>query len=136
MSLLLRILLGLLAIAGFCIIMDLITFLYEYAWIIPAVIGAIFLIRFIVRPDFRAKVFTLIVGHKMNSSRKSSAPVTVMTPKVSRNVDVLKEMIDVAMSDGEISEAEERAIVRKGVEMGIAPHEVERIINEQIMCKK
>lgn len=131
MGTLVRILLGLLAIAGFCIIMDLITLLYEYAWVIPAIIGVIFIIRFIVRPDFRAKFFALIVGRKTKGGRNAINPVVVLTPKVTKNVEALKEMIDVAASDGEISEAEKRAIARKGVEMGVAPHEVESIINEK-----
>lgn len=132
MGLLVKILLGLLLVAGFCIVMDIITFAYEYIWILPILIVVIFLIRFIFRPDFRNKVFTLIVGRKPRKGNSMDTVELSVTPKVTKNLESLKEMIDVAVSDGEISETEKRSIAKKGVEMGIAPREVELIINKRI----
>ena len=43
------ILLGLVALAVFCILMDLLTLVYELAWIVPIVIVVIFIIRFIIQ---------------------------------------------------------------------------------------
>lgn len=125
-------LIGLVLIALFCIFMDMITLLYEIAWIIPVIIIVVFLIRFIVRPDFRNKVFTLIVGRKPRKGNSMDTVELSITPKVTKNLESLKAMIDVAVSDGEISETEKRSITRKGVEMGIAPREVELIINKRI----
>jgi hypothetical protein len=131
MGTLVRILLGLLAIAGFCIIMDLITLLYEYAWVIPAIIGAIFLIRFIVRPDFRAKVFSVIVGKRdrnyvLPTQRKTNPQEEVIVE------DLINDLIDLAIVDGELSERERRNIVMKAAEMGLSPEETEVIIEKKL----
>lgn len=131
-----KILLGLLLIAGFCILMDLITLVYEYFWVIPIVIAVIFLIRFIVRPDFREKVFTLIVGTKPKQKGLISKSISVPPVQRKESVESLKELIDIAMADGEISEAEKRTIIRKGVDMGISPKEAEIYVNARIFEQK
>ena len=64
MGLLVKILLGLGLIALFCVLMDLIAFIYEIAWIFPIIIVGIFLLRLVFRPDFRTKVVSLILGKK------------------------------------------------------------------------
>ena len=131
MGTLVRILLGLLAIAGFCIIMDFITLMYEYAWIIPAIIGAIFLIRFIVRPDFRAKVLSLIIGKRdynyVLPSQRQAAPQEEVIVE-----DLINDLIETAIVDGELSERERRNIVMKAAEMGLSPEETEVIIKKNL----
>ena len=90
-----------------------VTLLYEYAWVILVVIAVIILIRFIVRPDFRNKVFTLIIGRKHRKSKSLDTAETYVAPKVTKDVDALKAMVDVAVSDGEISETEKRSTPEK-----------------------
>lgn len=121
---------GLLLLALFCIFMDLITLLYEYAWVILIVIAAIILIRFLIRPDFRQKVITQIVGgrnHKKRSYRSASES------RCSGDAEYFQTLLDGASVDGEISEAEKRVLVRKGVEMGVSPEEAEIMVNDRII---
>lgn len=128
MGILIAVLLGLVAIALFCIFMDLITFLYSIAWILPILILVIFIIRLIFRPDFRVKVGSVILGQRR--CKGSTLPPTVVTGDESlKHIDSL---IDAALVDGVISEREKRAIITKGVGMGIAPEEVEAHIESRL----
>lgn len=121
---------GLLLLALFCIFMDLITLLYEYAWVILIVIAAIILIRFLIRPDFRQKVITLIVGGR-NPKKRSYRSAS--ESRCSGDAEYFKTLLDGASVDGEISEAEKRVLVRKGVEMGVSPEEAEILVNGRII---
>lgn len=132
MNVLVKILLGLLLIAGFCIVMDVITFVYEYIWILPIIIGAIFLIRFILRPDFREKVFSFIIGKNRGKKAPSVIPMSRNRLTHTDSIDAFKELVDLAMADGEISKSERMVLTRKGVDMGITPNEAEMLINTRI----
>ena len=128
MGIIFTILIGLVAIALFCVLMDLITWFYSIAWIIPTVILGAFVIRLIFRPDFRAKVWGVILGQK--HSRGSTLPPPVVTG--AESIERLSEMIDVAFVDGTISEREKRAIITKAVEMGIDPIDAEAHIASRL----
>ena len=128
MGIIFTILIGLVAIALFCVLMDLITWLYSIAWIIPTVILGAFIIRLIFRPDFRAKVWSVILGQK--HSRGSTLPPPVVTGVES--IEKLNEMIDAAFVDGTISEREKRTIIMKAVEMGIDPIDAEARIESRL----
>lgn len=121
------ILLGLVALAVFCILMDLLTLVYELAWIVPVGIVIIFIIRFIVRPDFRGKVSNFILGKKC--SNKVLKKDSDVPPQAEMNTQsVINDLIDIAMMDGVLSEREKRAVIMKAAEMGIEPDEAEVII--------
>ena len=128
MGILISVLLGLVAIALFCVFMDLITLLYNIAWIFPILILVIFIIRLIFRPDFRVKVGSVILGQRRGKG--SILPPTVVTGDES--LKQIDSLIDAALVDGVISEREKRAIITKGVEMGIAPEEVEAHIESRL----
>ena len=128
MGIIFTILIGLVAIALFCVLMDLITWLYSIAWIIPTVILGAFVIRLIFRPDFRAKVWGVILGQKR--SKGSTLPPPVVTGVES--IEKLNEMIDAAFIDGTISEREKRTIIMKAVEMGIDPLDAETHIASRL----
>lgn len=113
----------------FAMLLDIIGWVYDIAWIFPIIIAAVIIIRFIVRPDFREKVYSLVVGRKREEIK---SPSSYSAPKRSASVDVLKELIDLAAVDGEISESEKRTIIRKGVEMGMDPNDVEIFVNARI----
>lgn len=121
------ILLGLVALAVFCVLMDLLTLVYELAWIVPIVIVVIFIIRFIVRPDFRGKVSNFILGKKC--SNKFLEKDSDVPPQAEMNTQsVINDLIDIAMMDGVLSEREKRAVIMKAAEMGIEPDKAEVMI--------
>ena len=132
MTILFSILIGLVAIALFCVFMDLLTLLYSIAWIIPVVILAVFVLRLIFRPDFRTKVGSVILGQKGGRANIPTATVATETELLEQ----LNSLIDQAIVDGAISERERRAIATKGVEMGIAPEEVEAYIASRMSEQK
>lgn len=121
------ILLGLVALAVFCVLMDLLTLVYELAWIVPVGIVIIFIIRFIVRPDFRGKVSNFILGKKC--SNKVLKKDSDVPPQAEMNTQsVINDLIDIAMMDGVLSEREKRAVIMKAAEMGIEPDKAEVMI--------
>lgn len=121
------ILLGLAALAVFCVLMDLLSLVYELAWIVPVGIVIIFIIRFIVRPDFRGKVSNFILGKKC--SNKVLKKDSDVPPQAEMNTQsVINDLIDIAMMDGVLSEREKRAVIMKAAEMGIEPDKAEVMI--------
>ena len=132
MTILFSILIGLVAIALFCVFMDLLTLLYNIAWIIPVVILVVFILRLIFRPDFRTKVGSVILGQKVGKGNMQTIAAVTET----ESLEQLNSLIDMAIVNGAISERERRAIVTKGVEMGIAPEEVEAYIASRMSEQK
>lgn len=128
MGIFFSILIGLVAIALFCVFMDLLTLLYSIAWIIPVVILVVFILRLIFRPDFRTKVGSVILGQERCKGNTLPPPVVTGAESVER----LNEMIDVAFVDGTISEREKRTIITKAVEMGIDPMDAEARIESRL----
>lgn len=132
MTILFSILIGLVAIALFCVFMDLLTLLYSIAWIIPVVLLVVFVLRLIFRLDFRTKVGSVILGQKIGKGNIQTIAAVTET----ESLEQLNSLIDMAIVDGAISERERRAIVTKGVEMGIAPEEVEAYIASRMSEQK
>lgn len=132
MGIIFTILIGLVAIALFCVFMDLLTLLYSIAWIIPVVLLVVFVLRLIFRLDFRTKVVSVILGQKVGKGNIQTIAAVTET----ESLEQLNSLIDMAIVDGAISERERRAIVTKGVEMGIAPEEVEAYIASRMSEQK
>ena len=98
MTILFSILIGLVAIALFCVFMDLLTLLYSIAWIIPVVILVVFILRLIFRPDFRTKVGSVILGQKGGRANIPTATVATETELLEQlNVRVLSLEKEVMM---------------------------------------
>lgn len=117
-----------LVLMGIAIIADIITWFYEYWWIFFAFLGGIFLVRFILRPDFRERVFSFIVGKDYKRTIKLKASNIKSAEEQASPLEVINGLIDLAIVDGVISERERRSIITKGAGMGITPDEVEALI--------
>lgn len=128
MGIIFTILIGLVAIALFCVLMDLITWLYSIAWIIPVIILGVFFIRLIFRPDFRTKVVAIILGQRRS---KGNTPHSTIVAR-NKSFEQLNDMIDIALVNGIISAKERRTIIEKGLAMGFEPKVVEAHIESRL----
>lgn len=128
-----KIILGFLVLIVIAVIADIMTWFYEYWWIFVAIIGIVLLIRFILNDDFRQKVFRLIVGRNYQPSKRVARPVSFSKTQTQVSKDSFKEFLEMVAVDGEISEAEKRSLIKKGVDMGLSANEAAIIIEAKIV---
>lgn len=112
-SLLIEILVSLVLIALFCIFMDALTLIVEYAWVLPVIAGVYLIARL---------VFYFVLNGR---NRKVYCNAT---PDLSESPANLKKLVVAAAVDGVISEREKRDLVARGAELGLSAIESEAII--------